>query len=73
MQDITFVGLDVHKAPLAVWVAGGDGEFGIWGGWRTGPRRYAGWWKFAAARPRATSALRGLHRQLTELGQDRPP
>ena len=45
MQDITFVGWDGHKATIAVSVAaaGRDGEVGIWGAWRTGPRWCAGW------------------------------
>jgi hypothetical protein len=45
MQGITFVGLDVHKATIAVSLAaaGRDGEVRHWGAWRTGRRWCVGW------------------------------
>jgi len=79
MQDSIFVGLDVHKATVAVATAEGvrGGEIRALGSIPHGPAEIA---KLAAKLAKSQRPLRfcyeagpcgyGLHRQLTELGHD---
>jgi hypothetical protein len=61
MQSITFVGLDVHKATIAVSVAEGgrNGEGRHLGRVENRPEVSAGWSNVCGGRPGAPGGLRG--------------